>query len=265
MPFTPELERRFFAAYKEFFDHAESKRRWNLREDIPWAEVKSKAVDKKFVSIVEAFWAVEMYIPDYNSKILSTFRKHRGFAWFQLNWGYEESKHSMALEEWLVRSGHRSERHVEELADRLFQKQWDMPHRTPRQMFLYTMIQELATQVSYLGLEKVTRESRDPALSKVLLLIAADEGNHHRFFADVVKIFMDEDREGTLDDLAYVLSKFEMPAHHIIPDWARYGQNIEESGVYTGKVFVRRVLFPVLERLGVNRDELKRASERVAA
>lgn len=259
------LERRFFAAYKEFFDHAEAKRRWNLREDIPWAETKRGGIDEKLVSIVEAFWAVEMYIPDYNGKILSSFRRHRGFAWFQLNWGYEEAKHSMALEEWLVRSGHRTERQVEELSDRLLQKQWEMPHDTARQMFIYTMIQELATQVSYLGLERVTRESRDPALSKMLLLIAADEGNHHRFFTDVVKIFLEHDREGTLDDFAWVLSKFEMPAHHIIPDWSRYGENIEGAGVYTGKVFVRRVLMPVLERLGVNRDELKRATARVAA
>ena len=262
---TPALERAFFQQYKDFFDHAEDKRRWNLRSDIPWAEVKTRAVGEDLVSIVEAFWAVEMYIPDYNSKILSTFRRHRGFAWFQLNWGYEESKHSRALEEWLVRSGHRSERDIEDMADRLLQKEWDMPHKSPRQMFLYTTFQELATQVNYLGLEKLCQESKDPALSKTLLLIAADEGNHHRFFCDVVKLFLEEDRAGTLEDLAYVLSKFEMPAHHLIPNWSKYGAAIETSGIYTGRVFVRRVLFPILERLAVSKDELKLASERVAA
>jgi hypothetical protein len=31
-------------------------------------------------------------------------RGSRGRAWFHANWGYEESKHSMALGDWLLRS-----------------------------------------------------------------------------------------------------------------------------------------------------------------
>ena len=165
----------------------------------------------------------------------------------------------------MLRSGHRTEKQIEEFADRLFQKEWDPPFDTPRRMFLYTTFQELATQVNYLGLQKACREAKDPALDKVLLLIAADEGNHHRFFADVVKLFMDEDREGTLQDFAYVLQKFEMPAHHLIPNWSKYGDLIEKSGIYTGKVFVRRVLFPTMEKLGITREELKAATEQIAA
>lgn len=260
------LEKAFFDKYKEFFDHAEEKRRWNLQSDIPWAEVKREgSVGEDLVSIIESFWAVEMYIPDYAAKLVSMFRRHRGFAWFQLNWGYEESKHSRAIEEWLVRSGHRSEKQISEFADKVLSKEWNTPFDTPRRMFIYTTIQELATQVNYLGLQKLCREAKDAALDKTLLLIAADEGNHHRFFADTVKIFLGDDREGTLHDLAYVFSKFEMPAHQIIPNWERYGKLIENSGIYNGRIFVRRVLFPVLERLGVSRDELKLASAAVAA
>ena len=272
VPFTPApklpetLEKQFFDSYKEFFDHAEDKRRWNLMKDIPWAEVKTdKGVGEDLVSIIESFWAVEMYIPDYAAKLVSMYRTNRGFAWFQLNWGYEESKHSRAIEEWLIRSGHRTERQVSEFADRVLQKSWTPPHDTPRRMFIYTTIQELATQVNYLGLAKLCKAAQDPALDKTLLLIAADEGNHHRFFADTVKIFLNDDRIGTLQDLAYVLQKFEMPAHQLIPNWERYGNLIESSGIYNGRVFVRRVLFPVLERLGVSRDELKSAAVDVAA
>ncbi len=262
---APELDRKFYSLYKEFFDHAEDKRRWNMAKDIPWADVKKEAIGEDFVAIVEAFYAVEMFLPDYNKKLIEMYRPSRGFSWFQFNWGYEESKHSRTLEEWLVRSGHRTEKQMEELADRLLSKEWNTPHDTPRRMFLYTTFQELATQVNYLGLEKICRDAKDTALSKALLFIAADEGNHHRFFADVVKLYMEEDRIGTLQDFAYVLSKFEMPAHHIIPNWSRYGKLIEESGIYTGKVFVRRVLFPTMERLGITRDEMKEAQAKIAA
>src|SRR5438874_13578737 len=98
-PFSSDLNRKFYEQYKEFFDHAEEKRRWNLKNDIPWADVKSGAVGEDRAAIVEAFYAVEMYIPDYNAKLVRMFRNtSRGFTWFQLNWGYEESKHSRALE-----------------------------------------------------------------------------------------------------------------------------------------------------------------------
>jgi acyl-[acyl-carrier-protein] desaturase len=262
---SPDYERKFYSLYKDFFDHAEEKRRWNMRTDIPWDEVKQGSIGEDFVAIVESFYAVEMYLPDYTGKLIDLYRRNRGFAWFQANWGYEESKHSRTLEEWLVRSGHRTERQMEDLADRLLQKEWTLPHETPRQMFLYTTLQEAATQVNYLGLEKICREAKDAALSKALLFIASDEGNHHRFFADVVKLYMEEDRAGTIEDFVYVLSKFEMPAHHLIPNWNRYGKLIEDSGIYTGKVFVRRVLFPTMERLGVTRDELKAAQAKLAA
>ena len=263
---STDLDRKFYDLYKEFFDHAEDKRRWNLQKDIPWAEVKPVGdVGEDLVSIVEAFFAVEIYIPDYNAKLLRSTRSQRGFAWFQLNWGYEESKHSRALEEWLIRSGHRTERQMWEFTDRLFQKEWSMPQDTPRRMFCYTALQELATQVNYLGLEKLVRDAKDPALTKALLLIAADEGNHHRFFADTLRLFLEEDRVGTLNDFAYVLSKFEMPAHELIPNWEKYGERIEASGMYNGRVFVRRVLFPTLQRLGITRDELKAAALDIAA
>ena len=34
----PSLEAALYRLYREFFDRAEKKRRWSLREDIPWDE-----------------------------------------------------------------------------------------------------------------------------------------------------------------------------------------------------------------------------------
>jgi acyl-[acyl-carrier-protein] desaturase len=50
-----------------------------------------------------------MYLPDFTAKLLNMIRRSRGRAWFHVNWGYEESKHSLALEAWLLASGHRTE------------------------------------------------------------------------------------------------------------------------------------------------------------
>ena len=35
-PDNPDTRRKVYAAYRAYFDLAERKRRWNVREDIPW-------------------------------------------------------------------------------------------------------------------------------------------------------------------------------------------------------------------------------------
>ena len=101
------LEGQFHNLYLEYFHKAEAHRRWNVLNDVPWDRI-GRSPDPNVVRVVQAFMAVEMFLPDYTSKILHLVRSSRGRAWFQANWGYEESKHSLALEMWITRSGAQS-------------------------------------------------------------------------------------------------------------------------------------------------------------
>src|SRR6266567_9143451 len=108
-----EIERAFWRLYRDFFDRAEKKRRWSLRDDIPWDQCNPD-VDPAIADVVESFCAVELYLPDYVSKILPIVRPSRGRTWFYANWGYEEYKHLLALGDWLIRYGARND---EQMAD----------------------------------------------------------------------------------------------------------------------------------------------------
>jgi acyl-[acyl-carrier-protein] desaturase len=253
---TPNVD-GFRGLYRAFFDHAEKKRRWNVVDGIPWDQVKHRAVDEDLVEILEAFYSVEMYLPDYSSKLIALNRQNHGMAWFLTNWCYEESKHSMAIEEWLVRSGRRTPQEMEQLNDRLLSAEWTLPFASARRMLVYSMFQELATQLNYINLSKLTAPAADPALQKLILLIASDEGLHHRMFVDCVKEHLTLDREGTVNDIAFVLQHFEMPAHDLIPNWERKGEMIERHGIYGGRQFVARVLLPTLTSVGLDRRELQ--------
>src|SRR5579864_7377413 len=134
---SAQFENKFYELYCEFFNRAEAERRWNIQKDIPWDKCNSKISDN-IALIVESFCAVELFIPDYTSKITRLVRKSRGRAMFQLNWGYEESKHSMVLEEWLIRSGKRTIEQVRGFAERVSLHEWNLPFHTPRQMMVYT-------------------------------------------------------------------------------------------------------------------------------
>src|SRR5437868_2664563 len=173
--YPPELEAAFWWLYRDFFDLAERRRRWSLEKDIPWDQC-NRGMDPAIADVVESFCAVEMHLPDYVAKALPMIRANQGWAWFHANWGYEESKHSLALGDWLRKSGARSEEQMADLEDQVFQHEWDLPHDSPEGMLIYAMTQELATWVHYRNLRhKVVECGGDPALERLLDLIAVDE------------------------------------------------------------------------------------------
>jgi acyl-[acyl-carrier-protein] desaturase len=255
-----QFENRFFELYLEFFNRAEAERRWNVQKDIPWERCNNQ-VSEKIALIVESFCAVELYLPDYTSKILHLIRQSRGRAWFQANWGYEESKHSLALEEWLVRSGKRTQAEMRDFADMILQREWNLPFETPRQMMVYTVFQELSTGLNYKNLRRKAIEQGDEALSTALSFIARDESAHYQFFQDGVKLFMNEDRDGTLQDMKVVLENFRMPAQSLIPNWEVRGQTIIGEKIFSDRIFYKDIVRPILAVLGTSRDELQALGE----
>ncbi len=256
------IEDRFFEQYLEYFKLAEDRRRWNLWKDIPWESVNPDT-DDLVADVVEAFSAVEMFLPDYTAKILQMIRKSRGRAWFQANWGYEESKHSLTLAEWLVVSGKRTESGMRAYENSLLDNaEWELPFDHPRQMMIYTMIQELATWLNYWNLKAYIESDErggDPALSRALHLISADEKTHYNFFRKGVKVFMEYEPEETLKDLRFVFEQFSMPAQTLIPGWDEKAEKIRKAGIYGPRQYLTKVYLPILKDLNLTRKELETA------
>src|SRR5829696_7536955 len=147
-PDDPATRRKVYAAYRAYFDLAERKRRWNVRDDIPWDQCNG-GIDPAVADVVQTFCMVELYLPDYLSKQLPQVRDNRGRAWMLANWGYEESKHSMALEDWLVRSGHRTENQMAQITDGVLEREWQLRYNDPLASVIYTTFQESATKLHY--------------------------------------------------------------------------------------------------------------------
>jgi acyl-[acyl-carrier-protein] desaturase len=257
-PDDPDLRKLVYTLYREFFDHAERKRRWSLQDDIPWDQV-NRSMDPAIADVVESFCAVEMYLPDYIAKALPMIRANRGWAWFHANWGYEESKHSLALSDWLLRSGARTEEQMADLEGQVFAHEWNLPHDSPQGMLIYAMVQELATWLHYRNLRVKVDERGDGALSKLLSLIAVDERAHHAFYRRVVEVFLEIDRAETLDQLRRVLLTFSMPAVHMLAESRQRVAQINSLGIFDEDMCLREVYQPILNVLGLSARELRRA------
>jgi acyl-[acyl-carrier-protein] desaturase len=255
-----ELESQLWRMYRDYFDLAEKKRRWRLREDIPWDQCNPQ-LDPAIADVVETFCAVELYLPDYVSKVLPVVRHSKGRAWFYANWGYEESKHSLALSDWLVRSGHRTEQYMAELDEKVFSREWNLPHDHHLGMLAYAMVQEHATFINYRNLrERVRAKGGDPALETVLRLITTDEAAHYGIFKQFFELFLQFDRESALSALRPVLNKFQMPAiHDLLDESTRRIARVRELEIFTEEIFFRDVYHYLLNGLGVNKAEMRGA------
>jgi acyl-[acyl-carrier-protein] desaturase len=256
------FENSFYDLYLEYFHKAEENRRWNVLQDIPWEKITSNP-DPAIAQVLQSFMAVELYLPDYTSKLTHLLRKSRGRAWFQANWGYEESKHSLVLEMWLTRSGYKTADEIRAFEEEILSREWNLPYETPLEMMLYTTLQEFATSLNYRGLRKLAVSSSDPALDKLLTLLARDETGHFEFFKNGVLLYMKMDRDLVLEKLNGVIRTFRMPAQSLIPNWSEQDQLIRKLGIFDDRIYMRDVVQPVLKALGIEAHELREARSRL--
>lgn len=259
---NPVLAATIYGLYREFFDLAEKRRRWSVGKDIPWDQC-NKNLNPAVADVVESFCAVELYLPDYVSKLLPLVRSSCGRAWFTANWGYEESKHSLVLHDWLLRSGMRSDEQMADLDKEVFRHEWNLPLDSARGMVCYSMVQELATWLHYRNLRNLVGPTGDPALHKLLGFVSVDERAHYDFFRRLVVLQLEDDRPGTLEQLRRVLNQFAMPAVYLLADGRRRVEAVKSLRIFDDKIFYRHVYLPVLEDLGVKKTEMgRRASPR---
>lgn len=257
---SSEFHEKLYRKFTTFFDDAEQKRRWNPYRDVPWDKINPE-LPEQVALCAETFLGVESYLPDYIRGGLEVVRASSvAQRWFAANWGYEELKHSIVLTEYLVRSGKRTEEQMFDFQAQLMEETWERPFDTARQMTIYGMFQEMATFVIYLRQEKVAQRYADPALAACYRLAARDECAHARFYEDVVRVYLEEDREGALADVAYVAKNFKMPGIGIVPDYDKRIQVMREEGQMDRDIFLKKVYFPLLKRLEVSRHELVAAA-----
>jgi len=258
IPSDPDLERSFWRLYRDFFDQAERRRRWSIRDDIPWENCNPN-LDPCVADVVESFCGVELYLPDYTSKILPVVRSSRGRTWFYANWGYEESKHSLVLGDWLLRSGQRTDEQMADLEKMVFQGEWNLPHDNHLGMLVYAMTQELATWLNYRNLRRRAEErGGDPALEKLLTLVAVDEKAHFTFFKDCVELYLKFDRPATLEQMRGVMNNFAMQAiHDLLTDSRQRVAQVKALEIFNEDLYYREVYLPILEALGVSRNEMR--------
>ena len=244
-----------YRAYLDFLEIAETKRRWNIFTDIPWERLNFSKVTDLMARAIEIYCAEEMYVPDYSAEGLRMLRSDFGMAWFHTCWASEEARHGLVFREYLTRSGLRSEAQFAALEKAVFNQTWTLPFKSRRQMACYGALQEGVTYTAYKAQKDRARESGNEVFEAIFHYVGRDEAAHAGFYRAILKLELEQDREGTITDLASVLANFKMPGDGLIPDYRRRLQS--SGGGISARAFVETVVSPMLATLQIWRSELK--------
>ena len=90
-----------------------------------------------------------------------------------------------------------------------FHPDWDMD---PYRVFVYTTLQERATQVSHSGTGRAVADY-EPLLNEVLSNVALDEARHFAFYRTVFEEILKRDPDQALHSASFIMPSIEMPGH----------------------------------------------------
>ena len=213
--------------------------------------------------MVETFCAVEMYLPDYLSKLIPQVRANRGRAWMLANWGYEESKHSMAFGDWLLRSRSRSDEQMADLEATVFCHEWQLPWDNGRAMVCYTMVQEVSHLAALPEPPRTAgRGGRRRGAGPRSQAGRHRRARHYDFFRRLVALYLEDDREGTLEQLRRIVNTFAMPAVHLLADSRKRTEDVKKLRIFDEDIYYYQVFEPVVQALGLTKADLRRHTRR---
>ena len=155
-------------------------------------------------------------------------------------WTAEEDRHSAVLNNYARDTGILDQRVLEEMQFNYirsgFHPGWD---RDPYRVFVYTTVQERATQVSHAETGRLAGEY-EPSIGEVLRNVASEEARHYLFYRSVFEEILKRDPDEALHSASFILPSIEMPGHSM-PHFREIADVIRRAGIYGPRDYLRIV------------------------
>ncbi|NDJ53396.1 MAG: acyl-ACP desaturase [Chloroflexi bacterium] len=259
------IQRGVHGLYRWYLSVSQAKRNWNPDLAFDWRKLRQDH-SADVHRVIEGFFAVEQYVPDYTELLIKMFRKEHGRSHFQIRWGAEEEKHADLWYNALLFMRQRSPEWVRDYMQHLRSTAWEMLYDDPIKSTAYVVIQERATQLNYLNTALLAEgkmagfeDDADPVLAHAAKTIAVDEAAHYNFYLECLRLYLYYYPARTLEALHQVISDFAMPANRYIPDFQSFADALVKTCIYGPREYARDVLQMVLDNLGI---ESRRALDR---
>jgi acyl-[acyl-carrier-protein] desaturase len=255
-------------------EHRERSTRWMPHEVLPWGRgedfndkpwaPQQSPLRPEIALALETNLLTEDNLPYYHAQIAKVVDEGSALHEWNGLWTAEESAHAIVMRDYvhLSRALDPARLEVNRLA--VMQKGFGRRFADPFEVLAYTAAQELATRISHLS---VGQKSGDPALLKVLSLVARDENFHYIFYRAVVKAILDVAPELMLPSIMRQLYTFNMPGEGF-DRFAERSAAIAAEGIFGTREYRDEVVKPILFHWGIDKlrglpPEAERARERI--
>jgi acyl-[acyl-carrier protein] desaturase len=155
-------------------------------------------------------------------------------------WTAEEDRHGAILHDYVRDTRVVNQRRLEEMQFSYlkagFQPEWD---KDPYRVFVYTTLQERATQQSHSETGRLIGEY-EPLLAEVLTNVATEEARHFSFYRTIFEEILKRDPDQALVSAAQIMPSIEMPGH-TMPGFREIADVIRRSGIYGPRDYLRIV------------------------
>ncbi|NCW46049.1 MAG: acyl-ACP desaturase [Gemmatimonadaceae bacterium] len=117
-----------------------------------------------------------------------------------------------------------------------FEPTWD---KDPYRVFVYTSLQERATQVSHANTGKLAGEY-EPLIGVVLSNVAKEEARHYVFYREIFQRVLARDPDNAMVSASLVMPSIDMPGVNM-PHFREMADVIRRAGIYGPREYIRIV------------------------
>lgn len=206
-----ETERELYILYKDHFVRADAERLWNPWSSLDWS-VEIPAPSPALVDGVLSFWRDATLLPDYAALNQNLLRASRGRAWFWTHWSYEESKHLIALQEWLTRRGGWEDTALAAAAEELLsQYRWEPPCNEATCVCVDALLYELSQIERLEALATQAHAEGEALLSQLVAFMLSDNQAQRDYLIQALQIIGQRYPERLSQALQEVASSHKCP------------------------------------------------------
>lgn len=183
-------------------------------------------------------------------------------------WTAEEDRHGAVLHDYArdsqILNNPVLERMQFEYLKAGFEPAWD---KDPYRVFVYTTLQERATQMSHANTGRVASEY-EPTIGTVLSNVAKEEARHYAFYRSIFSEVLARDPNRALESAAEVMPSIDMPGVNM-PHFREMADVIRRAGIYGPrdyqKIVEEQIRFWDIESIEDLDERGKRAQEKIIA
>lgn len=145
-----------------------------------------------------------------------------------------------------------------------FDPEWD---KDPYRVFVYTTLQERATQISHANTGKLAA-AHEPVIGEVLAHVAREEARHYTFYRTVFKEVLARDPNAALESAARIMPAIDMPGVKM-PKFRELSEVVRRAGIYGPRDYLKiveeQIRFWAVDKLHGLNAAGRRAQEKILA